>query len=165
MCQLWTNPEQELISGYSLHEKNSYDTVKYQDVTLRMEGKPYEVEVLDEDLVRTSFFYPGLPAFTVVNPPGLRVLLSHLTWDEVCQKADGIWNVRQKLGNVRVKGPRDPDKFMIKNYDAFVKFLRRNHGTYIVKLTEENESRHVLFARRTPENLLDELQIAYVMEF
>lgn len=182
VCQLWTNPEQGLLSGYSLHEDREIlcpvmggQTVQCGGRILRAEGDPYEVEVLDGDKrAQTSFFYLGLPAFTVVDPPGVRMLLSHLAWDEVCDKADGTWNAEQGLGRVQSGAPdwrRVSNRYMVatgwsvvRSYDELIGSLRREHGTYVVKLTEERGYRHALFARRTPEDLLDELQVAHVME-
>lgn len=151
-------------------------TVQYGGGNLRAEGDPYEVEVLKGDRrSKTSFLYFGLPAFTVVNPPGVRALLSHLAWDEVCDKASGTWNAKQGLGRVQIKAPDDRQEVssgrltptgwsMVRSYDELIGSLRRGHGTYVVKLTEETGYRHALFARRTPEALLDELQVAHVME-
>jgi len=183
VCQLWTNPEQGLLCGYSLHEDEkiltpvmSSGTIQYGGRTLRMEGDPYEVEVLEGDRrAQTSFFYPGLPSFTVVDPPGVRTLLSHLAWDEVCDKADGMWNAKQGLGNIQVRVPRQSGLprgvmvatggwTMVKDYGEMVRSLRRDCGTYVVKLEQEGGYRHALFARKTPEDLLNELQVAHVME-
>lgn len=199
-CLLWTDALRSAIVGYSLHADPPPDgrvSVSWNGTPLVSDGGPYLVECLPGEprasagafverspgwpRASVGSFYAGLPALTVVDPPGVLSALAHLPWPEVVERSQGCWDPSTRRGLLR-KEPEPShwpmstaEKYVTTGYPETVRAIRRIHGGYVVRVNStarpwlggENgvKAAEVVFlARRTPEELLGELQVAQVME-
>jgi len=172
-CQLWIDVRTGLLAAHSLHlpGTDSREVPRADRPGLGRYNEPYRVEALpgDRGADRPGTLVRGLPALTVVDPPGVASLLRHLTWDGVLDRSDAYWNRGDGRGTFRFPAGGAESQRMA-DYRELVLRLRRERGTYVVKVTSLTPGRpngpvtQALFARRTPEELLDELRVAQVME-
>ena len=188
-CQLWTDALKSVIVGYSLHGEElpgeelpgTYGiSVKWNGYVLWPEGDPYLVEVCEhEPRSDDGVFYTGLPPFTVMNPDGILAAVSHLSWEEIVERSQATWNDVRQIGTIRAS--RDAVPFWVsrrvdvKGYGDFIRHIREIHGRYVVKLEASSlpwpsgrgpmsNPAAAYFVRDTPEQLMDELRVAQVME-
>lgn len=172
-CQLWLDVRTGLLAAHSLHEPGAdpREVPHAERHHLGRWNEPYRVEALpgDRGAGRPGALIRGLPSLTVVDPPGIARLLSHLSWDGVLDRSDAYWNRGDGRGTFRFPSGREESQRMA-DYRELVLRLRRTRGTYVVKVTSLTPWQanapvtQALFARRTPEELLDELRVAQVME-